>query len=141
MCKVFTINYYQLMFLALLVKLLNFVIPLSCSFFVLLQKIYLNLKWESEAREQRTENSINYYILTAQITEWIECLFLELLTRFHFQVRSNQSLENWYSQLLCLTLSIKGIVWRTNQQVHQLCRWEGHLAGLPPSLSSRQVAA
>ena len=31
----------------------------------------------------------------------------------------------------CLTLSIKGTVWRTSRQVYLLCRWERHLAGFP----------
>ena len=37
----------------------------------------------------------------------------------------------WYSQLLCLTLSITGTVWRTSRQVRLLCHWERHLAGFP----------
>ena len=39
--------------------------------------------------------------------------------------------KNWYSQLPCLTLSIKGTVWRTSRQVYLLYRWERHLAGFP----------
>ena len=39
--------------------------------------------------------------------------------------------KNWYSQLPCLTLSIKGSVWRTSPQVYLLCCWERHLARLP----------
>ena len=33
-----------------------------------------------------------------------------------------------YSQLPCLTLSIKGTVRRTSRLVYLLCRWERHLA-------------
>ena len=33
--------------------------------------------------------------------------------------------------LPCLTLSIKGTVWRTSRQVCVLWRWERHLAGFP----------
>ena len=36
--------------------------------------------------------------------------------------------SNWYSQLPCLTFSIKGTGWRTSRQVY-LCRWERHLPG------------
>ena len=33
--------------------------------------------------------------------------------------------------LPCLTLSIKGTVWKTSRQVYLLCCWERHLAGFP----------
>ena len=33
--------------------------------------------------------------------------------------------------LSCLTLSIKGTVWRTSRQVYLLCGWERHLTGFP----------
>jgi len=36
-------------------------------------------------------------------------------------------LKSWYSQLPCLTFSIKEIVWRTIQQVRLLCPWASHL--------------
>ena len=39
--------------------------------------------------------------------------------------------KNCYSQLPCLTFSIKGTVWRTSRQVYLLCRWERHLTGFP----------
>ena len=38
---------------------------------------------------------------------------------------------NCCSQLPCLTLKVKGTVWRTSRQVCLLCRWEMHLAGFP----------
>ena len=38
---------------------------------------------------------------------------------------------DWYLQLPCLTLSIKGTVWRTSRQVYLLCRSKRHLAGFP----------
>ena len=31
----------------------------------------------------------------------------------------------------CLTLRVKGIMWRTSLQVYLLCRWKRHLAGFP----------
>ena len=34
-------------------------------------------------------------------------------------------------RLPCLTFNTKGAVWRKNQQVCLLCRWERHLAGFP----------
>ena len=34
-----------------------------------------------------------------------------------------------YSRLPCLTLSIKGTVWRTSRASNFLCHWERHLAG------------
>ena len=56
-----------------------------------------------------------------------------LSCRHGFDSESGQTndFKNWYSQLPCLTLSIKETVWRTSWQVYLLCRWERHLAGLP----------
>ena len=61
---------------------------------------------------------------------WSVCL---LSCRLGFNSESGQTndFKNWYSQLPCLTLSIKGTVWRTSRQVYLLCRWEWHLAGFP----------
>ena len=42
------------------------------------------------------------------------------------------TLNYWYSELSCLTLSIKGTVWRTSGEVYLLCRWERHLAAVFP---------
>jgi len=40
-----------------------------------------------------------------------------------------QKTNSWYSQLPCLTFSIKGIVWWTSQHVCLLCFWASHLTG------------
>ena len=37
--------------------------------------------------------------------------------------------KNWYSQLSCLALSKKGIMWRTSWQACLLCSWPRHLTG------------
>ena len=50
---------------------------------------------------------------------------------------------NCYSQLPCLTLSIKGTVWRTSRQVYLLCRCkicEKILSGIPSFSSDGRVA-
>ena len=40
-----------------------------------------------------------------------------------------KDLKKWYSQLSCLALSKKGIVWRTSWQACWLCPWARHLTG------------
>ena len=45
------------------------------------------------------------------------------------RVGPNQSPSSWYTQLPSLTLSIKGTVSRTSQQVYLFCGREKHLAG------------
>jgi len=46
-----------------------------------------------------------------------------------------KDLKSWYLQFPCLTFSIKGIVWKTSQQVRLLCPWARHLMGCPSSLA------
>jgi len=48
--------------------------------------------------------------------------------RFPRRVRP-KDLKSWYSQLSCLTFSIKGIVRRTSRKIRLLCPWARHLTG------------
>ena len=46
-----------------------------------------------------------------------------------------------FTALPCLTLSIKGTVWRTSLHVYLLCCWERHLSGFPhPGVVDRWLA-
>ena len=40
-----------------------------------------------------------------------------------------EDFKKWYSQFLCLALSIKGTVWRTSRQACLLCPWARYLMG------------
>ena len=51
--------------------------------------------------------------------------------RLGFDSESGQTNHFNYSQLLCLTLSINGTVWRTSRQVCFLCHWQRQLVGFP----------
>ena len=55
-------------------------------------------------------------------------------SRLRFDSKSGRTndFNFWYSQLPCLTFSIKGTAWRTSRQVYLLYRWERHLVGFPP---------
>ena len=59
--------------------------------------------------------------MTARTAEWIERPPLELLTRFDSELHQNNHFKLVFTQLPCLTLSIKGTVWRTSWQVYLLC--------------------
>ena len=121
--------------LLLIYRKIFVLIPISLSLAVSLYITWLSKMLQRFCSKKQTAaylaTRVRYPEMTAQMAEWYTASVSWAVYSGLIPSRVKPMTLNWYSQLPCLTLSIKGTVWRTSRQVYLLCRWERHLAGFP----------